>query len=330
MNPSQSTPKRRRTPTLSVSALETRQLMTGGVGNTFAIVPAAINRAGGQVSVSFALDPKLIQVPKGKKTITLGLDVAPDSGSGAQPVVTSVTAPGNKTLPVAAATFDKSVKNGKADGNGNKSSAVTVTIPTKALLAGRTETYKLNIKGANQKTGNVLVGFFLPGDADGNGVVDQADSNATSFAMGAVAASSTSTAATDTSKYDFDIDANRNGKVDKADLKFVALNRGVKVMVSPVITANLDPASDSGKPDRVTNVQNITITGTATPGAAVTYAEASDKTTPATATADAAGNYTVNIRLGDGSNTFKVSTRDGFDQKIEGTIAPITYSTTAT
>ncbi|WP_435015714.1 dockerin type I domain-containing protein [Tundrisphaera sp. TA3] len=330
MNTSQPTPKRRRTPTLSAEGLETRQLMTGGVGNTFAIVPATLNKPGGQVSVSFVLDPKLISVPKGKKSIVLGLDVAPDSGSAASPVVKSVTAPGGKVLKVTNAVYDKAVKKGGNDGNGNKSSAVTVTIPTRDLLAGKAQTYKVNVRGANAKTGDMLVGFFIPGDADGNGIVDTADSNATSYAMGAVATSTTSTAAADTSKYDFDIDSNRNGRIDKADLNFVNKNKGLKVLVSPVITANLDPASDSGLADRITNIPDIKINGTATPGASITYSEASDKTTPVTTMADVAGNYTINVRLGEGSNTFKVETRDGFNQKIVGTIAPITYSTTAT
>ena len=245
-------------------------------------------------------------------------------------MIKSVSAQRGKNLHVTNASYDKNVKKTANDGNGNKSSAVTVTVPTADLKAGKAITYKVNLKGANNKTGNVLVGFYLPGDADGSGVVDTADSNATSYAMGSVATSTSSTATADTSKYDFDIDANRNGKVDKADLKLVNKNRGVKVLVSPVITANLDPASDSGAADRVTSIQNIRIAGTATPGASVTYSEASDKTTPVTTTADASGNYIIDIKLGDGSNTFKVATRDGFDQKIEGTIAPITYSTTAT
>ena len=330
MNPSQPNPKRKRTPTLAAEAMETRQLMTGGVGDTFAIVPATINKAGGQVSVSFVLDPKLISVPAGKKSIVLGLDVAPGNGSTASPIIKSVSAPGGKTLHVTNSTYDKSVKKTKNDGNGNKSSATTVTIPTKDLQAGKAMTYKVNLKGANKKTGDVLVGFYLPGDADGNGVVDAADKNATAYALGSVATSTSATASADTSKYDFDIDANRNGKIDKADIKYVAKNNGVKVMVSPVITANLDPASDSGAADRVTNVQDVTITGTATPGASIIYTEASDKSLPTSTTADASGNYSIKIMLGPGSNTLKVATRDGFDQKIEGTIAPITYTASAT
>src|SRR3954451_14790506 len=132
MTPSQPTPRRRRTPTLAAEALETRQLMTGGVGDTIAIVPATINKAGGQVSVSFTLDPKLISVPKGKKSIVLGLDVAPDSGSKAAPVIKSVTSDGH-TFQTINAVYDKKVKKSANDGNGNKSSAATVTIPTKDL-----------------------------------------------------------------------------------------------------------------------------------------------------------------------------------------------------
>lgn len=328
MNPSQPTPKRRRTPILAAEALETRQLMTGGVGNTIAIVPTTINKAGGQVAVSFTLDPKLISVPKGKKSFVLGLDVAPDSGSKAAPVIKAVTA-GRQALKVENAVYDKKVQKATNDGNGNRSSATTVTIPTKDLQAGKPVTYKVKIAAAGKTTGDVLVGFFLPGDADGSGVVDQADRNATNYAMGSVATSKANAAAA-TSNYDFDIDANRNGRIEKADLKFVNKNMGVKIFVSPVITANLDGLSDSGQPDRITNIREVGISGTVTPGASVTYSEASDKTVPVTTVADAAGNYSVKIALGDGSNTFKVSTSDGFGQKIVGTIAPITYSTNAT
>ena len=51
------------------------------------------------------------------------------------------------------------------------------------------------------------------------------------------------------------------------------------------------------------------------------------KTGTTTATADASGNYTINVPLFAGTNTFKRQARsDAFGQKISGTIQPVTYA----
>ncbi len=43
-------------------------------------------------------------------------------------------------------------------------------------------------------------------------------------------------------------------------------------------------------------------------------------------TADATGNYSIMVPLGNGSNTFKVTTSDAFGQSITGEISPVTWS----
>ena len=46
MNPTQSSKRRRRNLQLGAEALESRELLTGGAGNTFAIIPGAITTDG--------------------------------------------------------------------------------------------------------------------------------------------------------------------------------------------------------------------------------------------------------------------------------------------
>src|SRR3954447_22256106 len=99
MNPSRPNPRRPRTPSLAPEVLEGRELMTGGVGNTFAIIPAKIATAGGRTAIHFNLDPKLFTDP-GNKPFVLGIDVAANQGSTANPVVRSVTGPTGRTLSV--------------------------------------------------------------------------------------------------------------------------------------------------------------------------------------------------------------------------------------
>ena len=64
-----------------------------------------------------------------------------------------------------------------------------------------------------------------------------------------------------------------------------------------------------------------------TPGAAVKYSEISGLSQPVATTADAKGAYTLYATLGEGANTFKVTTLDAFGQSISGTIAPVTLQT---
>ena len=291
-------------------------MMTGGVGNTFAILPATIAKAGGTATVSFNLDPKLF-TDKGNKPFVIGIDVAPNSTSTANPTITSVTTPTGQTLKAQHTVFDAEVKRTGVQSESKTSSAALITIPG-LPKAGKPMTYKVNVSALNKSSGDILLGFYLPGDATGGGTVNQAGLNATQYAL--------STNANDTTgKYSFDADANRDGVIDKKDVALAKQNMGISTTVSPVIAANLDPAGITDPKNRIANVPSVTVTGTATPGASITYAATGLPTQ--TVTADATtGAYTVPLQLLMGPNTYNVTTSDGFKQKITGSIASITYT----
>ena len=128
------------------------------------------------------------------------------------------------------------------------------------------------------------------------------------------------------SNYAFDADANRDGKISLVDAQAASVNLGATTKVSPVVTVNLDPATDGPLNDRITNFKTVHFTGTTTPNATVTFAEINKNSPGATTTADASGNYSIMVPLGNGSNTFNVTTKDAFGQSISGQIAPVTYT----
>ncbi len=319
MNSSRPTPRQPRKPTLSTERLEDRQMLTGGVGSTFAIIPATISKAGGQVAVSFALDPKLF-TDKGNKPFLLGIDVAPNTNSTANPMITSVTTPKGGHLGVTHSTFNPKVTRSGVQGTSKLSTAALVTIPGLPKTA-KADVYKVNVKGLTQTSGSILVGFYLPGNATGSGTVNQADLNAIRYAM--------NTSASDTTgKYSFDADTNRNCIINMQDLNLAKKNLGIGTTVSPVISANVAPSMMVDPTNRITNLSSVTVTGAATPGATVTYSETGEPAV--TTTANATGNYSINIPLLTGVNSYNVSTSDAFKQVITGSINSITYNPNAT
>ena len=316
MIPTNPKPRRSKTPSLHAEILEARELMTGGVGDTFAILPATISKAGGHTSVEFTLDPKLFTA-KGHKPFVLGIDVAPGSSSSTNPVVKSVTTPTGKTLAVTHAKFDPTVKRTGVQSDSKLSSASLVTIPGLPKSA-KSMTYKVNVSALDNSSGEVLVGFYLPGDSNGTGKVDQSSVNAIQYALNANANDTTG-------KYSFDADANRDGVINKKDLKIAQQNMGIGTTVSPVISADLSPTGIADPKNRISMTPNVVVTGVATPGATLTYA--SPNLATQTVTADATtGAYAVPLQLNVGANTYTVTATDAFKQKITGSIAAITYT----
>ena len=320
MNPSDRKPRRPRSPALNPELLEKREMLTGGVGDTFAILPATIKKAGGQTSVEFTLDPKLFQ-SNGKKPFVLGIDVAPGTSASTNPVVKSVTAPNGKTLAVQHSVFDPKVSRTGVQSGSKMSSAALVTIPGFNGKSTKPLVYKVNVSALDKSAGDLLVGFYLPGDSSGSGTVNQASINSVQYAL--------NTNANDTTgKYNFDADANRDGRIDKKDLKLTKQNMGVTITVSPVISADLSPNGITDPKQRISNVPNVVVTGTATPGASITYS-ATGLTTQTVAADATTGAYSVPLQLNVGSNIYSVEATDDFKQKISGTIAAITYDPAA-
>ncbi len=186
--------------------------------------------------------------------------------------------------------------------------------------ANTSTTYTVEVKGLHHTTGQYLVGFYLPGDASGDGTVTSTDITTIKSLLGDAATNS---------NYSFDADVNRDGIINNKDVKLADKNLGAATTVSPVVSVNLNPASDPSL-DRTTNLSVVNFTGTMTPNATVTFANDNNNGQTTTATADSSGAYTINVPLVLGSNTFTVTTQDGFGQSISGQISPVTYSPNST
>ena len=91
---------------------------------------------------------------------------------------------------------------------------------------------------------------------------------------------------------------------------------------------NLDPASDPSL-NRTTSFSTVHFAGVMTPGATISFANNNNGATT-TATANSTGAYSIMVPLVSGSNTFTVTTKDGFGQSISGAISPVVYKPTTT
>jgi hypothetical protein len=311
---SQPKPFRSRKLRLNAESLESRALLTGGAGSTFALIPGDITTAGGQQTVTVHVDTTHFTVPK--HTMSLGIDIAPMtnstvSGKVAAMTSSSVTTEGGATVHTqghrAANVHLSRVRNNQA---------VLANVRLKPGQSGIDQ--NVTITAQNNTSGQYILGFYLPGDANGDGTVDKTDLSTIDKAIGAISGDA---------QYSLDTDTNRDGRIGMNDLMLAKRNFGVKTTITPVINANLDPASDTGASDRITNEQVVHFSGTGTPGAAITYAEINSRTPAVSTTADANGNYSLNIPLALGTNTFKLTSVDAFDQTISGTISPVTYQT---
>lgn len=297
-------------------ALETRSMMTGGLGNTFAIVNGTIEEAGEPAEVAFTIDPAQFTLPR--RALTLGIDVAAPKGSTLKPIIGEVTDPHDEVIPNAFRSVYKPQLPQEAVAAGLATGAMLTPISLFNHQPGRPATYTVSVNGAEDQTGLFVLGFYLPGDADGSGAVDQEDFKVIRSSMGSLVGDP---------NYNFNADANRDGRVGFIDLAVAKQNFGVKTTVMPSVSAVLDPATDSEAADRITNVQAVRFTGAATPGAAITFQEINKKFPDVAATAGADGKYTVTIPLALGVNQVRVLSTDAFGQTISGGLEPVVYTT---
>ncbi len=313
MNPSKNAPRRGKKVELGPESLETRSLLTGGTGNLLAIMPGTIATAKEVGNVTFNLSKPQFTIPKGR--MTLGIDVVPDTSTTFKPEISSVEDPSGRAIRgTTRAIFNPSVKRNRDTGD-PRSSAMLVPLSTPRGDALTSSTFTVKVAGAGDSTGRYLLGFYLPGDANGNGVVDGSDVKAVRSALNSTP---------NDTRYTFDADADRDGRINNTDLKITQRNKGVKTTISPIVSANLDPATDSDLPDRKTTFSTVHFTGAVTPGAKVTFAETTQKTAPVSTTADETGNYSIMVPLAVGENSFRVTTQDAFGQSITGGIEPVT------
>lgn len=296
-------------------ALEGRELLTGGAGSIFALVQSEVASPGEVASHSFTLDPDHFK--GGGRSPVLGVDVAASGGSAVKPRISSVATAKGQAVPI---TYPRGgVLKAKATPNSTqpKVSNGAVLVPVRIPKPGdRPVTYQTHVLGESKTTGSFLLGYYLPGDTDGDGKVADADVAAIRKAVGSIVGDA---------EYVFDADANRDGRIGMNDVQTARRNLGLEVTVKPVVSVNLDPVSDSGTQDRVTVFEDVIMTGQGTPGATLQFTQTQGQVPGVTATVGPDGTYVTTLHLSEGKNTFQVTYTDTFGQKITGTIADITY-----
>ncbi len=314
MNPNRSNSQTRRRPLFRIEAevLESRQLMTGGAGNTIALTTGTIASANGTTSAPFVIESGHFTAPKGR--LVLGVDVVSATGSTLKPRIAAVN---QGSLHVAVARAPRGPQAHLKGTTTDTPHAVLATINLPRKSPTFSASFATTVAATGNTSGNYLLGYYLPGDVNGNGKVEPTDVAAIKGLIGKTV---------DDSTYQFDADSNRDGKISAADLSVAKRNLGVTVTITPDFTANLDPKAQSSTGTRVTNQSKIAFTGKAAPGASISYTEANGKTGTTTVVADASGDYAITVPLVPGTNTFKASSVDAFGQTITGTVQPVTYS----
>lgn len=314
MNPSRKQPRKRRNLLFSMDALEDRRVMSAGMGSTFAIVPGTLEEAGKTSTVEIRLDPNHFSGGRGGRMV-VGIDVAADPGSTAKPSVVGIRgANGRPAAMIQRSLYSQAVVKSAQLGS-PVSSAVTAVL--RVPKAGQEPiTYKIDVRGQSEATGNYLVGFYLPGDVNGDGAVDKNDIQLIGSKLGRT---------TSDDGYAFDADANRDGQINVMDLRIASQNLGARTTISPVVNVNLDPATDGPMQSRITNHRVVRFNGSTSPDARVTFTELNGRSPGAATTSDGEGNYVIDVELGDGPNNFQVTTADSFGQTISGQISPVTW-----
>jgi hypothetical protein len=300
---------RRREVAPSVEGLEPRLELTGGLGSQFAEISGTIATPGGSVEIPFAINPALFARPNGR--ILLGIDVSPQSGSDALPRIVEVdNAQGAFVAPALHATYDPAVSrllNGKTE-----TSASLVSLP--APTGHTAQMFAVRVADTGHAGGAVRVGFYLPGDANGDGAVTPADLGAIRAAMGSHYGDP---------RYSVDLDTNRDGRVDAADLNLAWSNLGARTIVLPGLAVGVDPSDPMDLTHRTTTAGQILIAGQATPGSVVAAVGESGHTTAVGTVADATGHFRLSVPLTAGTNDPVVTDFDGFGQRATVGFLPL-------
>lgn len=315
MKHSNVTGRRRLSPAFSAEALESRELLAGGGGDTFATITGEVMRAGQTTAIKFTIDDSHFTLPR--HALALGIDVSPLGGDGLKPLISSVDDAEGKIVPQTLhSVYDPHLPN-TAVASGKATSAVLTPLQLRPKQPGRSATYTVNVKGVQGTTGKFLLSFYLPGDANGGGAVNRLSLAAVKAAYGTHQGRA---------GYNANADANRDGRIGLIDLAYTHQNLGVSTNIVPTTSAILDASSELAPGTRSLSSASATFTGTATPGAVILFTEVSGSTRPVTTSADSLGQYRVKVPVAAGSSTFQVCVQDAFGQTISRTLEPVTYT----
>jgi hypothetical protein len=286
--------------------LEQRGLLASGAANVIAVIPATVASPGGSVEVPFAISRTEFRAPKGR--ILIGIDISAQNGS---PTIVSVDNARGSVLHTAShATYDPSVS--KLLGKTTTSAALaTVSLP----IANQASQYAVRVQETDPSSGPLRLGFFLPGDANGDGIVDRNDIKAIRTAMGSHYGDA---------KYSISADADRDGKIDQKDLRYAQRNLGVRTVVTPVFTLVPDTTYIDPR-HQLSSQSTLNFSGTATPGATITLEQQQSQVPRIGTTADSSGHFQIAARLAAGLNTFVGTMTDQFGQHLTMQTMPVYY-----
>ncbi len=289
--------------------------MTAGAGNTFAIIPGTVTDPATPVDVPVSISTQNFGLPR--RAITLGIDVAAPTGSSVQPLISAVNDPhGNLDSQAFHSVYSPHLSR-QAVAAGAASGAVLAPMALLPKQPNAPSTYTVQVTSENGATGQFLLGFYLPGDVNGDGTVTKSDLKTIRSDFGAKAGQS---------NYNFNADTNRDGRIGYIDLAMARQNLGISTNLSPVISANLQPTAGTDAIARTTTDPSVTFTGSASGNSTITYTPVGTTQAPVSTTADSLGNYSIVVPLVPGSNDFQVTMTDGFGQVISGEISPVTYT----
>ena len=242
-------PRRSQRPTLEF--YEARPLMSGvmpvdllSVGDGVVAQPGAIARIGAIIEGR--------NLARGRASTLIGLDARPAPGETIQPRILLAEGPGGRRLPI-------------------RVGAPFIPRINERSLAyardGRAGTLTSGVTGSRGTTGGVVVSTFLPGDVNGDGLVDLADLRAFAPAY--------NTRRGDPA-YLPSADANRNGQVGQGDARFILRNLTpltpripLRVDVHLAAEDLLHDATVTSDPDGITRHRVVTVVGRTTPGSIV-------------------------------------------------------------
>jgi len=193
-------------PLFAIEPLEQRVMLSGAVpSNVFAQIDETIDDPADRPQVVITVSPDDFTLAGGSTLV--GFHARASDGSNLNPGITQVRT--NTGSPV------KRVLK-RSNSAGTKDS---LTIAK--LSQGD---YSLALHGQNRTTGDVQVQLYLVGDANGDRIVDNTD---TALIRGLLGTKSSD------ANYVVEADADRNGKINKRDLRWAKRNLGDEVTLQP-------------------------------------------------------------------------------------------------
>ncbi|WP_422925127.1 dockerin type I repeat-containing protein [Singulisphaera sp. PoT] len=287
--------KMRYKPTFDV--FEVRIVPSAAVpANTLAVATGVVQSPRAIAHASVPLSERNLS---GRRSAILSELVSPGEESSLKPAVTGATGTNGRAL---------AIRRGAPFVPGRHEAAAVF------IRAGNPGTVTTGVTGQDDSTGSFQVGATLPGDVNGDGQVTLADEVAFAKAYNST---------TKDANYNPAADANHNGQVGIGDAQLLLRNLQLPTPKIPLtITFALAPqdAARGSTPKNSggkTRFKDVTILGHTTPGAMV-FMDGTEGTytfTGAALPADAHGNFSVNVSLTRGINSYQFMAIDGYGQQ---------------